>query len=168
MFNLILFFVFFHGVNDYINRPQEEPKIRVDFKKVIIEYSDESGNVVANFPVALPMVDPKLPIMGRVESISMGVTWFPTEATREAYLKQNKVELPKRIPPGHPLNAMGVGCINIAFEKNLASSLIKIHGTNAPKSIGSRISRGCIRMQNNDFIKLVKLITGKSVRVVFE
>lgn len=35
---------------------------------------------------------------------------------------------------------------------------IGIHGTHAPKSIGSRATEGCIRLNNEDLEKLVKLI----------
>ena len=36
---------------------------------------------------------------------------------------------------------------------------IAIHGTNAPSSIGTRVTRGCIRMHNRDITELAKSIT---------
>jgi len=36
----------------------------------------------------------------------------------------------------------------------LSGSFYRIHGTNAPSSIGSRATSGCIRMVNDDVIDL--------------
>jgi lipoprotein-anchoring transpeptidase ErfK/SrfK len=36
----------------------------------------------------------------------------------------------------------------------LGSTLYRIHGTNAPWSIGSAVSSGCIRLRNEDVIDL--------------
>lgn len=35
---------------------------------------------------------------------------------------------------------------------------IGIHGTHAPESIGTRVTEGCIRLNNNDLLKLIKNI----------
>jgi lipoprotein-anchoring transpeptidase ErfK/SrfK len=36
----------------------------------------------------------------------------------------------------------------------LGSTLYRIHGTNAPWSIGSAVSSGCIRLRNEDVVDL--------------
>lgn len=42
-----------------------------------------------------------------------------------------------------------------------------IHGTNNPASIGKEVSNGCVRMQNNDILDLVKYVwVGTEVRIV--
>ena len=44
---------------------------------------------------------------------------------------------------------------------------IGIHGTNAPKSIGTRCTKGCIRLRNKDIIQLVKYVeVGTKVRIL--
>lgn len=43
---------------------------------------------------------------------------------------------------------------------------IGIHGTHDPNSIGTRATEGCVRMQNNDLIELVKQIRVGTVVVI--
>jgi lipoprotein-anchoring transpeptidase ErfK/SrfK len=50
--------------------------------------------------------------------------------------------------PGGPENPLGARALY------LGSTLYRIHGTNAPWSIGSGVSSGCIRMRNEDVIDL--------------
>jgi lipoprotein-anchoring transpeptidase ErfK/SrfK len=45
--------------------------------------------------------------------------------------------------PGNPLGARAL---------YLGNSIYRIHGTNAPETIGARVSSGCIRMLNDDVI----------------
>src|SRR5215218_259328 len=40
----------------------------------------------------------------------------------------------------------------------LGSSAYRIHGTNAPSTIGQRVSSGCIRMTHDDVIDLYKRV----------
>ena len=47
--------------------------------------------------------------------------------------------------PGNPLGARAM---------YLGNSLYRIHGTNAPDTIGQRVSSGCIRLTNEDVIDL--------------
>ncbi len=47
--------------------------------------------------------------------------------------------------PGNPLGARAI---------YLGGTLYRIHGTNAPSTIGKRVSSGCIRMLNEDVIDL--------------
>ena len=47
--------------------------------------------------------------------------------------------------PGNPLGARAM---------YLSGSVYRIHGTNAPETIGQRVSSGCIRMVNDDVIDL--------------
>ena len=52
--------------------------------------------------------------------------------------------LPRWVPGGHPMNPLGVRALY------LGSSTYRIHGTDAPWTIGSAVSKGCIRMYNQD------------------
>jgi hypothetical protein len=49
---------------------------------------------------------------------------------------------------GGPSNPLGARALY------LGNSIYRIHGTNAPSTIGGRVSSGCIRMLNEDVIDL--------------
>ena len=72
--------------------------------------------------------------------------WRPPKDMIEREKKKGK-NLPAVVPggPGNPLGARAL---------YLGRSEYRIHGTNAPKSIGQAASSGCIRMENEDVIGL--------------
>lgn len=72
--------------------------------------------------------------------------WRPPKDMIEREKKKGKV-LPAVVPggPGNPLGARAL---------YLGRSEYRIHGTNAPKSIGQAASSGCIRMLNEHVIDL--------------
>jgi lipoprotein-anchoring transpeptidase ErfK/SrfK len=57
-------------------------------------------------------------------------------------MRQENPKLPAFVPGGHPMNPLG----NRALY--LGSTLYRIHGTDAPWTIGQNVSKGCIRMHN--------------------
>jgi lipoprotein-anchoring transpeptidase ErfK/SrfK len=57
-----------------------------------------------------------------------------------------------RFMAGGPSNPMGARALY------LGNSIYRIHGTNAPSTIGGRVSSGCIRMLNDDVIDLYKRV----------
>ena len=62
---------------------------------------------------------------------------------------------------GGPANPLG------ARAMYLGSTLYRIHGTNAPWSIGSAVSSGCIRMRNEDVVDLYERVSvGTKVIVI--
>ncbi|KAA0972278.1 L,D-transpeptidase [Aureimonas fodinaquatilis] len=65
-------------------------------------------------------------------------TWIPTPDMR----KKNPA-LPNSVGPG-PKNPLGVRALNLGW------GYYRIHGTNAPNSIGGAASAGCFRMLNAD------------------
>jgi len=73
-------------------------------------------------------------------------SWRPTESIR-----RENPKLPPIVPPG-PKNPLGVRGIY------LAQGALRIHGTNAPKSIGTAASHGCFRMRNADVVDLFDLV----------
>ena len=73
-------------------------------------------------------------------------TWVPTPSMREKNPK-----LPQSIGPG-PANPLGERAINLGW------GTYRIHGTNAPNSIGSAASAGCFRMRNEDVIDLFERV----------
>jgi lipoprotein-anchoring transpeptidase ErfK/SrfK len=69
--------------------------------------------------------------------------WAPPAAIR-----RDRPHLPDVIPGGSPANPMGAAALT------LSGGDYAIHGTNAPKSIGTVVSYGCIRMHNADILDL--------------
>jgi lipoprotein-anchoring transpeptidase ErfK/SrfK len=62
---------------------------------------------------------------------------------------------------GGPANPLGARALY------LGSTLYRIHGTNAPWTIGQAVSSGCIRMRNEDVIELYERVpVGATVIVI--
>ena len=72
--------------------------------------------------------------------------WYPPAEmiARQPYLP--------RFVAGGESNPLG------ARAMYLGNSAYRIHGTNAPSTIGGRVSSGCIRMLNEDVVDLLSLI----------
>ena len=71
--------------------------------------------------------------------------------------------LPRWVPGGHPMNPLGVRALY------LGSSAYRIHGTDAPWTIGTAVSKGCIRMYNQDVLDLYPRVPiGASVAVTWQ
>jgi lipoprotein-anchoring transpeptidase ErfK/SrfK len=68
--------------------------------------------------------------------------WSPTPRMR-----RENPGLPKYVGPG-PRNPLGLRAMYLGWSE------YRIHGTNAPGSIGSAVSSGCFRMHNADAIDL--------------
>jgi lipoprotein-anchoring transpeptidase ErfK/SrfK len=81
--------------------------------------------------------------------------WSPT-----ARMRRENPRLPQYVPPG-PSNPLGVRAIYLGWSE------YRIHGTNAPSSIGSAASSGCIRMRNSDVSDLFERVhIGAPVHVI--
>ncbi|WP_119269854.1 L,D-transpeptidase [Taklimakanibacter deserti] len=57
--------------------------------------------------------------------------------------------------PGGPDNPLGARALYL--YQNGKDTLFRIHGTNAPKSIGKAMSSGCIRMLNQDVVEVYRM-----------
>jgi lipoprotein-anchoring transpeptidase ErfK/SrfK len=57
-----------------------------------------------------------------------------------------------RFMAGGPTNPLG------ARAMYLGNTVYRIHGTNAPSTIGQRVSSGCIRLVNEDVIDLASRV----------
>ncbi len=81
--------------------------------------------------------------------------WSPTPRMR-----RENPRLPAYVKPG-PRNPLGVRAINLGW------SAYRIHGTNAPGSIGRAASSGCFRMRNADVVDLFERVhIGAPVHVI--
>ena len=69
----------------------------------------------------------------------------------------------RMIPYGDPRNELGERWIGFVHETHQGYG---IHGTNDESTIGKAVSRGCIRLKNQDVIELFRLIpVGTAVRI---
>ncbi len=81
-----------------------------------------------------------------VQSKTRNPGWTPTPRMRH----ENPM-LPAYVGPG-PRNPLGVRAIYLGWSE------YRIHGTNAPGSIGQAASSGCIRMRNSDVADLFERV----------
>ena len=94
----------------------------------------------------------------RISQKRVNPTWTPTPSMRA-----ENPNLPAYVPGGHPKNPLG----NRALY--LGSSLYRIHGTDAPWTIGQPVSKGCIRMLNQDVADLYRRVgVGTKVTVTWK
>jgi lipoprotein-anchoring transpeptidase ErfK/SrfK len=117
--------------------------------QVIVSFGDRRLYLVTrpgqaiSYPIAVPREKSR---WSGVTSVSMkreNPDWTPT-----AEMRAENPRLPPWVPGGHPMNPLG----NRALY--LGSSTYRIHGTDAPWTIGQAVSKGCIRMFNHDVADL--------------
>jgi len=78
-----------------------------------------------------------------IRQFPVGIGRMVTQTPRGEYHIINK-----QVNPGGPFGVLWMG---------LSKPHYGIHGTNDPSSIGHMVSRGCIRMYNDDVLALSKL-----------
>jgi len=81
-----------------------------------------------------------------VQSKARNPGWTPTPRMRREHPM-----LPAYVEPG-PRNPLGIRAIYLGWSE------YRIHGTNAPGSIGQAASSGCIRMRNSDVADLYERV----------
>ena len=87
--------------------------------------------------------------------------WYPPPEMIARAAKQNQF-LPFSIEGG-PFNPLGARALYL--YQGSRDTMVRIHGTNEPKSVGRSVSSGCIRMRNEDVIDLYGRV-GIGTRVV--
>jgi lipoprotein-anchoring transpeptidase ErfK/SrfK len=117
--------------------------------QVIVSFGDRRLYLVTrprqalSYPIAIPRDQSRWEGVTTVTMKRENPSWTPTEEM----LRENP-RLPSWVPGGHPLNPLGVRALY------LGSSTYRIHGTDAPWTIGQAVSKGCIRMHNEDVLDL--------------
>lgn len=117
--------------------------------QVIVSFGDRRAYFITrpgeaiSYPIAIPREQSRWSGVTSVTMKRENPSWTPTPTM----LAENP-RLPRFVPGGHPMNPMGVRALY------LGSSAYRIHGTDAPWTIGSAVSKGCIRMYNQDVIDL--------------
>jgi lipoprotein-anchoring transpeptidase ErfK/SrfK len=132
-----------------------EDKVRMHFPRtyqpgdIVVSFADRrlyhvtSPGRAISYPIAVPRAESRWQGVLRVSSKKVNPSWTPTQSMR-----RENPKLPAFVPGGHPRNPMGVRAIY------LGSTLYRIHGTDAPWTIGQNVSKGCIRMHNAHVIEL--------------
>jgi lipoprotein-anchoring transpeptidase ErfK/SrfK len=132
--------------------------------QVIVSFGDRRLYLVTargqaiSYPIAVPREQSRWSGVLSVSSKRVNPSWTPTPSMR----KENP-SLPSFVPGGHPQNPLGVRALY------LGSSMYRIHGTDAPWTIGQAVSKGCIRMYNSDVLDLYPRVpVGARVTVTWQ
>jgi lipoprotein-anchoring transpeptidase ErfK/SrfK len=149
----------------YANPNDDGVELRSDLKRQVVNYrtTEAPGTIIVDTPnTFLYLVMPG----GKAMRYGIGVgregfTWSGVKTverkaewpdwTPPAEMIQRQPYLP-RFVAGGSTNPLG------ARAMYLSGSVYRIHGTNAPSTIGGRVSSGCIRMVNEDVIDLYNRI----------
>lgn len=111
-----------------------------------------------SYPIAIPRQQDDWKGVMLISDKKINPSWTPTPTM----IKENP-RLPSWVPGGHPYNPLGVRALY------LGSSAYRIHGTDAPWTIGEPVSKGCIRMYNKDVVDLYeKVKIGTRVTVTWD
>ncbi|MGI9523041.1 MAG: L,D-transpeptidase [Hyphomicrobiaceae bacterium] len=100
-----------------------------------------------SYPIAVPRAQSRWQGTLRVSQKRVNPSWTPTPSM----LRENP-RLPRFVPGGHPRNPLGVRALY------LGSTLYRIHGTDAPWTIGKNVSKGCVRMHNSHVVELYRRV----------
>jgi lipoprotein-anchoring transpeptidase ErfK/SrfK len=132
--------------------------------QIIVSFSDRrlyhviKPGQAMTYPVAVPTGEARWQGTTFVSDKRVNPAWTPTP---EMIAKNPR--LPSWVPGGHPLNPLGVRAMY------LGSSAYRIHGTDAPWTIGQAVSHGCIRMTNEDVLDLYPRVpVGTHVTVTWQ
>ncbi len=145
----------------YANPAEDVAQPRSEFRRQVVDYrtSEAPGTIIVDTPnTYLYLVMPGGKAMRY--GIGVGREGFAWSGTKTV---ERKAEWPDWTPPpemiqrqpylprfvaGGETNPLGARALY------LSGSVYRIHGTNAPDTIGGRVSSGCIRMVNEDVIDL--------------
>ena len=132
--------------------------------EIIVSFGDRKLYLVTavgqalSYPIAVPKEKARWEGKILVTSKRENPSWTPTPSMRTENPK-----LPTWVPGGHPMNPLGQRALY------LGSSTYRIHGTDAPWTIGSAASAGCVRMYNKDVADLyLRVSVGASVLVTWD
>jgi lipoprotein-anchoring transpeptidase ErfK/SrfK len=102
---------------------------------------------------------------GRVTGIYFDPWWYPTPYSQQVF-RERGIDLPRAVPPGHPLNYMGKFKITLS-HRTRKGAIYRIHGTNNPHRVGRRVTGGCFAMHNDQGLELARTISvGTEVNIL--
>ncbi len=118
-------------------------------RQIIVSFGDRKlywvyqKGAAISYPIAVPRQQSRWAGVTSVSRKAVNPGWTPT-----AEMRRENPKLPHYVPGGHPQNPLGVRALY------LGASTYRIHGTDAPWTIGTAVSKGCIRMYNEDVLDL--------------
>lgn len=124
-----------------------KPKtVLIDSKshKLYFFYDEESAYV---YPIGVGRDGFRWRGVEKISKIVYNPDWIPPPEMRA-----RKPGLPVRIDGGDPRNPLGV------VAMYLGNTLYRIHGTDAPQTVGTSNSSGCFRMYNTHALHLARLV----------
>ena len=89
-----------------------------------------------------------------VADVARKVMWPKWTPPKEMIERKPELSKWKTGMPGGPENPLGARAMYLFRDGR--DTLYRIHGTNDPKSIGTKSSSGCIRMFNQDVVELYR------------
>lgn len=121
-------------------------------------YHVTGAGTADSYPIAIPRDDARWQGVTSVTDKRENPSWTPTD-----HMRAKNPRLPSWVPGGHPMNPLGVRAMY------LGSSEYRIHGTDAPWTIGTSASSGCVRMTNQDVLDLYpRVAKGTKVTVTWQ
>ena len=117
-------------------------EIIVSFGDRRLYFINRPGEAIS-YPIAIPREQDRWRGVTKISDKKVNPPWRPT-----ADMLAENPRLPPWVPGGHPMNPLGVRALY------LGASSYRIHGTDAPWTIGTAASKGCIRMYNQDVLDL--------------
>jgi lipoprotein-anchoring transpeptidase ErfK/SrfK len=117
-------------------------QIVVSFGDRRLYFVTDIGEAIS-YPIAIPRDEDRWEGNTTVTDKRVNPSWTPTPT-----MVAENPRLPRWVPGGHPMNPLGVRALY------LGSSMYRIHGTDAPWTIGTAVSKGCIRLYNQDVLDL--------------
>lgn len=127
-----------------------------------VYYYSPDGRTVYTYPVGIGQMGWKTPI-GKTTIVLKreNPVWIPPDSIRAEAARKGR-SLPAYVPAG-PNNPLGKYALNYGWTN------YRMHGTNAPDSVGLRSSHGCIRMLPKDIEELFHMVSvGTKVNVIHE
>lgn len=136
--------------------------IVVNLAELRLYYFPPGQNLVQVYPLGIGQLGLETPEMTtRIGQKIPNPTWTPTAGIRARSLEKG-IKLPPVIPAG-PNNPLGRYALRLAY----GNGEYLIHGTNAPDSVGLRVSSGCMRMNAADIQALFNQVkSGTPVRII--
>ncbi len=136
------------------------PKIRqgivINLAELRLYYFPKDINVVYTYPVGVGRAQWRTPTIETIVYRKKELpTWYIPDSIREETMRKKGKFLPTKIGPGKD-NPLGTYAMYLLKRGYL------IHGNNAPKTIGTYASSGCIRLFNHDIEQLFHMVPNRT------
>jgi lipoprotein-anchoring transpeptidase ErfK/SrfK len=139
------------------SRNYETGTVVVSFADRQLYFVHKPGQALS-YLIGTPVLEEKWSGESWVSDKRVDPRWVPTPDMRA-----KDPSLPLAMPGGHPRNPLGPRALY------LGKTLYRIHGTDAPWTVGNEISNGCVRLYNRDIIDLYNRVPkGAKVVVTWE